>query len=121
MSPIPASGFSPSTSRATSRMRSRVSFIERAREDSVGTPPSLHTGVQRGTLHTSVQRSVAPRFSGEGNDRTDLGPRPAVHRLDLGFGDRRREAATGQNSMAGSGNGGLLVARGSRRERQISG
>ncbi|HJZ07466.1 MAG TPA: hypothetical protein VJ283_05250, partial [Trebonia sp.] len=45
----------------------------------------------------------------EGNDCTDaadLDPRPPVHRLDLGFGDRRREAATGQNSMAGSGNGG---------------
>src|SRR6266568_2819863 len=60
----------------------------------------------------------------DGNDRTDaadLGPCPPVHRLDLGFGDRRREAATGQNSMAGSGDGGRLVARGSRRQRQISG
>jgi hypothetical protein len=38
----------------------------------------------------------------EGNDRTDaadLDPRPPVHRLDPGFGDRRPEAATGQNSM----------------------
>src|SRR6516162_7806066 len=73
----------------------------------------------------STESCAVLRGSGEeGRDRTDaagLGPRPPVHRLDPGFGDRRLEAATGQNSMAGSGNGGRLVARGSRRERQISG
>jgi pimeloyl-ACP methyl ester carboxylesterase len=46
------------------------------------------------------------RSSGEeGNDRTDaacLDPRPPVHRLDPGFGDRRPEAATGQNGWPGS-------------------
>src|SRR6266568_4929798 len=65
MSPIPASGFSPSTSRATSRMRSRVSFIERTREDSVGTTPLLHTSVQQCRLHTSVQRRVALCFEAQ--------------------------------------------------------
>src|ERR1700719_1169791 len=65
MSPIPASGFSPSTSRATSRMRSRVSFIERTREDSGGTTPLLHTSVQRSRLHTSVQRRVALCFEAQ--------------------------------------------------------
>jgi SAM-dependent methyltransferase len=82
--------------------------------------PSLNRPVCNGEL-----RCVSKlRRRGEGNDRTDaadLDPRPPVHGLDLGFGDRRREAATGQNSMAGSGNGGRLVARGSRRERQVSG
>ncbi len=60
----------------------------------------------------------------ESNDRTDavcLGPRPPVHRLDPGYGDRRPQAATGQNSVAGSGNGRRLVTRGPAGERQISG
>src|SRR5215472_12962165 len=72
-----------------------------------------------------MERCAVIRSSGEeDDDRTDaadLDPRPPVQRLDPGFADRRPEAATGQNAMAGSGNGGRLVARGSRRERQISG
>src|SRR2546423_1486345 len=79
MSPIPASGFSPSTSRATSRMRSRVSVNERTREDSVGTTPSLHNGVQRSRLHTSVQRRVALCF--EAQEKPMTAPTPPTSTL----------------------------------------
>jgi hypothetical protein len=46
MYPIPTSGFSPNTSSATSRIRSRVAFMARVRADSVCTTPSLHNRVQ---------------------------------------------------------------------------
>src|SRR4051812_3651353 len=52
---MPASGSCPSTCRATSRMRLRVSFMARARAAPVSTDQSLHAHVQWPTLHSYVQ------------------------------------------------------------------
>src|SRR5450631_3098604 len=61
------------------------------------------------------QHTATLASSGEQrDDHTDArthNARPAVHRLDLGLRDRGLEAATGQNSMAESGNRPRLVAR----------
>jgi hypothetical protein len=63
------------------------------------------------------------RSGEQGNDFIDartLNPRPAIHRRDRGLRDRRPETATGQNSMAESGNRPRLVARSPLGKRQVT-
>src|SRR6202020_844897 len=74
ISPIPASGFSPSTSRATSRMRSRVSFIERTREDSGGTTPLLHISLRRGRQGRALRGLGTARDPGQRNPHRPAHP-----------------------------------------------
>jgi hypothetical protein len=56
---MPEPGFCPRTSSATSRMRFRVSSMERARADSICTFALLHDSVQQSRLHIGVQPIAA--------------------------------------------------------------
>ena len=57
-------------------MRFRVSFVARARADSIGTVRLLHISVQSNTLPLMCNKALRcdPGSGGSANDRTDLGP-----------------------------------------------